>query len=96
MHIAPAKLVDFNATLPVVTAMQAIGIRPRHWEALSARVGAPCDPANVELTLARILELKFSQQSLFVLGELTTKAHEQHELYLLLTVRHHTAQACLL
>ena len=67
--------------------MKAVGIRPRHWAALSARIGQDCDPDATELSLDRILALGFSKQSFFVLGELTTKAQEQYELDQLLAVR---------
>ena len=80
-----AKVSAYQASMPALALLQMPGTRPRHWEALEARLGQPCNPAAVQLTLRRLVELQLFNHTHFI-EELAVKAREQLELDQLLQV----------
>lgn len=80
------KVSAYLATLPVIELLQAPGTRPRHWEALEARMEVACSPHTQALTLEYLLDIGLRQYAAFV-AELAVKAQEQLELDELLQVR---------
>ena len=60
------RVDQFRRTMPLITDLKNVAMRPRHWQQIRDDLGRTFDEASTEFTLERIVEFGFDTHAEFI------------------------------